>query len=92
MTEPPNRDLLHDIAFQMLNDSQATSAALAESLWHSLDHANATLDLIRERIDDLLLRPYAPSESVIRAAMYPDPRAVKERAKEYADQRAGAAR
>lgn len=89
MTETSQRDLLHDIAFQMLHDSQATNAALIAPLWRSADRERATTELIRERIGMLLSGPYAPSEHALLKALYPDSRDVERLAQSYADEREG---
>jgi len=54
-----------------LAESQAVTNHLIELLTEQRDRALATLDGVRWKIDALLSEPYAPSESRLRAALYP---------------------
>lgn len=72
-------DLLHQIVFQMLNDSHSSHRALEDSLRYSLDRTTATLELVRESIDSLLAGPYMPSMYAISSALWPSDKAIEQR-------------
>lgn len=54
-----------------------------------LAEARATLDLVRHRVGVLYASPYAPSERMVTAALYPPGAAVHELAEDYLAELAG---
>ena len=74
---PPYTPLVAAVLTQMANDTAFTTNALLDSYKHRADKAEATLNLIREHIGDLLAGPYMPTSLALAAALWPSDAAVE---------------
>lgn len=56
---------------QMSRDAEFTTNALLDSYKHQAEKAQATLDLVRDRISELLSGPYMPTSHALANALWP---------------------
>jgi hypothetical protein len=74
---PGTDNLVAGIIQHNYNQYADTSQYLIGSLTRQLAEAKAVTDCIRNSVEVLLAGPYAPSEHMIRRALYPDKEYVK---------------
>jgi hypothetical protein len=68
---------------RLLDDAHGTGQTLIDSYRHSYAESKATLDLVREGIDNMLNGPYMPMPHMLLAMLFPSQKDVKERAALY---------
>jgi hypothetical protein len=68
---------------KMSSDTSTTYSALVESYRRAHAESQATLDLVREGIDDMLNGPYMPMPHMLLTMLFPSPKLIEERAALY---------
>lgn len=71
------RNLIAELVQRNYDDYAATTQSLIESLTAQLAEANAEISCIRHSVEGLLEQRYAPSEHIIRRALYPGREYIK---------------
>jgi hypothetical protein len=74
----PIDPLVADLTLATLAQSQQTTDLLIESLTKRAETAEATIEVIRSKMGNLLDREYAPSERMIVRALYPKDKEIEE--------------
>jgi hypothetical protein len=82
MPEDPGENLVASLVQTSYNQYANSSQRLIESYRDDATRQRAEKELIRAGIERLLNGPYAPSETSIRTALYPDDAVIEARAKE----------
>jgi hypothetical protein len=85
MSEFTPDTFIADLVQASYNQYAGSTQRLIASLQRSAARQRAEKELIRERIEDLLNSPYAPSGSALLKSLYPPDALIEKRAAEYTE-------
>ncbi len=75
-------DLAAALTGALLDQSNDVPNRLIDSLTYQRDYLSAQIDLMREKVDDLLSRRFAPNPMCFKDAMWPGEMAIQQRLKD----------